>query len=314
MLPTDELIRKALTTQSNLQALVPQIWAAQIERNLRKRAVFQQSVLENTDLLVPGAGDKVYIPSLPDMAQADSLTEGTDMVPYALSNATSVPLVPAEFGMTIAASRKALDRIKYDGISEIIDRLSYSMSLRIEGNIAALFSASVPGTANKMSTIYANGKTTANVTATDTWNDQLLLNGIAALQQANNVPFEDGYWRLYISPTQYAAWLQDANTRQDLRYAAPARLLNGEVGVLHGTRVIVTNYIQNTSEGSGGLVPVQNALLLTPRWAAVAWKRRPEVVVDPTLYDMGRRRNFGVLADFDAELLHNERAIVLKSA
>ena len=55
-------------------------------------------------------------------------------------------------------------------------------------------------------------------------------------------------------------------------------------------------------------------MLTSPRWAAVAYKRRPEVIVDPTLYDMGRRRRFGVVADFDIEAIHAERAVCMTSA
>ena len=316
MLTSDELIRKATgqTTISQLQALIPQIWAAVIEKNLRMRAVFQQSVVENTDLLAPDAGDQVYIPILPDLAALGSLTEGTDITLTQLNTATSIPLKPSEVGMAVEVTRKALDRLKYDGIAEVMDRLSYAMSLNIEGKFATLFNQVVPGTSNKISTIYANNKVTGTIAATDLFSDQLMLNAIAALEQQNNVPFDDGYYRLYISPTQWAALLQDQNTRQDLRFAAPAQLLNGEKGVLHGCRIIVTNYIQNTLEGSGGTVTVQNAMLLAPRWAAIAWKRRPQPIIDPTLYDMGRRRRFGILADYDAELIHAERAMVLKSA
>jgi N4-gp56 family major capsid protein len=311
VMATDELVRKATTTTTQLQKLIPQIWAARIEKNLRKRAVFEQSVIVNTDLLVPGSGDTVYIPILADLGAAVALTEGTDMVITTLSTAASVPIVPTEYGVTVEVTRKALDRIKYDGMAEVMDRLSYAMSQAIEGALAGLYNQTVPSVGGGLSNVYANGKTSANITTADTFNDQLILNGIAQLQIANNIPFEDGYWRLYMSPTQWAALLQDTNTRQDLRWAAPERLLTGEVGALHGCRLIVTNYIQTDVENT---VNVQNAMLLAPRWAFIAYKRRPEVVVDPTLYDMGRRRRFGVVADFQTVLVHAERAQVLKSA
>ena len=316
MLSTDELIRKATgtTNQAILQALIPQIWAAVIEKNLRRRAVFQQSVVENTDLLVPNAGDKVYIPILPDLATLGPQTEGVDMVMTQLDNASSIPLEPSEFGMAVEVTRKALDRLKYDGIAEIMDRLSYSMSKRIEGDLVGLFSKAVPGTSTKMSALYPNGHDTTNIVATDVFSDKLILNGVAALEEQDNFPFDDGYYRLYISPSQYVALMQDTDTRQDLRFGAPDRLFTGEKGALHGCRVIVTNYIQTTNEGASSAVPVQNALLIAPRWAAIAWKRRPSPIIDPTLYDFGRKRRFGILADYDAELIHAERAVVLKSA
>lgn len=322
MLPSDELVIKATTLTSNVQALIPQIWAARLEKNLRKLKVFEQSVVVNTDLLVPGAGDTVYIPILPDLAAAPALTEGTDMVPIALNNAMSIPLKPQEYGMVVEITRKALDRMKYDGVAEIIDRLGYGMSLTIEGAIASLYSAAVPGTMNTLPVLYANGKSSTTITNADTFNDACILNAVEVLESKNNVPFEDGYYRLYISPSQWMSLLQDSNVRNSLMWADSghgdaARLLDGygplrnERGRLHGCRIIVTNYIQTDVENT---VTVQNAMLVAPRWAAIAYKRRPEVVVDPTLYDIGRRRRFGVVADFDTELIHYERAVVIKSA
>lgn len=308
---TDELVRKATTTTTQLQKLIPQIWAARIEKNLRKRAVFEQSVVANTDLLVPGSGDTVYIPMLADLGAATQLTEGTDMTITTLSTATSVPLVPVEYGVTVEVTRKALDRIKYDGMAEVMDRLSYAMSQAIEGAIGALYNATVPSVGGSLTTLYPNGHTSATIVAADVFSDKLMLAGIQNLLASDNIPFEDGYWRLYIAPAQWTALLQDTDTRQDLRFAAPQRLLNGEVGILHGCRILVTNYIKTATENT---ITVYKAMLLAPRWAFIAWKRRPEVVVDPTLYDMGRRRRFGVVADFDIELVHNNRAVVLTSA
>lgn len=320
---TDELIRKATATTTNVQPLIPQIWAATLEKNLRKRAVLEQLVIINGDLLAPEAGDTVYIPILPDVGASAALTEGTDMVITSITNATSVALKPTEYGTTFEITRKALDRMKYDGASALVDRLAYAMSQTIEGNIAALWNTVVPGTATKLSTVVPNGHTPATIVTADNFSDDLILRGRVALEQQNNVPFDDGYFVAVITPAQYRYLLNDTNTRQDLRFAAPQRLLNGEVGILHGCRIIVSNYVPSSgsgqsyapaNQGSGATVPVDAALLVAPRWAANAYKRRPQVVVDPTLYDMGRRRRFGVTADFDVELIHAERAVVLMSA
>jgi hypothetical protein len=307
---TDALVRKAITLTSNLTSIIPQLWAAELERNLRKRAVLQQSLVVNTDLLAPGAGNTVYIPILPDIAAASQLTEGTDMTDIALSNATSVALTPVEWGTSVGISRYALDRIKYDGVAAIIDRLGYAMSLAIEGKIAGLWNVAVPGTASKFTPYIVNGKTNLNIASTDVANDDLLLQGKVLLEQANNVPFSDGMYRWYIAPAQYKALIQDSNIRQDLRFANAPVLLRGEVGSLHNVRIIVTNYITTQTMNAQ---TVYNSLLVAPRWAAVAYKRKPQVVVDPTVYDFGRRRRFGVLADFDIEPIHAERAIVLQS-
>lgn len=311
-LATDVLVRKATTTSTQFAKLVPQLWAARIEKNLRKQRVLQESILEFNDLLVPGAGDTLFVPLLPDLGAAGSLTEGTDMAITTMTTATSVAYVPTEYGVTVEVTRKALDRIKYDGAAEVIDRLSYAMLQTLEGNTAALWNTAVPGTANFINVLYANNKLSTSMTSADTFNDSLILSGVAQLQVANNMPFPDGYYRLYITPTQYQALLSDTNTRQDIRWAAPERLINGEVGALHGVRIVVTNWLK--TQTLNGVANCPSALLVAPRWAAIANKRRPQVVVDPTLYDMGRRRRFGITADFDIELLHNERAQVLVSA
>jgi N4-gp56 family major capsid protein len=334
MLATDQLIKKSYSGSmvTNLTSLIPNLWAATLERNLRIRAVLQQSIVENTDLMVPNSGQTIYIPTLKDFTGTmASLTEGTDITVDALNTASTVAYTPTEYGKLVGITRKALDRIKYDGVAAVVDRLAYLASRTVETQIANLYSANVPGTSGSG---FANGQltteytlshtdvsnsnwggtptTTANIAATDVFNDELILRGVQVLQGFNNIPFPDGYYRLFISPIQYKALMLDTNTRQDLRFGAPQTLFTGEVGALHGCRIIVTNSIQTDTEDTS--VTVQNALLVAPRWAAVAWKRRPAVVIDPTLYDLGRRRQFGVVGDWDIELLHNDRAVVLKSA
>lgn len=314
MLATDELVLKATTATTDLAALISQVWARQLERNLRKRAVFEQSAVVNTDLAVPKGADRVFIPILPDLAAAVSLTEGTPMAVDKLNTATSVELLPAEWGKTIEISRKALDRLAYDGMAATLDRLAYSMSLAIEGRFASLYNVVVPGTANTFLSYYPNGHASATLVTTDTFSGDALIDAVALLQEQDNFPFDDGYYRCYITPKQYSDMMKDTNVRQDLRFAAPKAILNGEVGALHGCRIVVTNYINTALEGATSNVTAYKAMLVAPRWAAVAYKRRPQVVVDPTLYDMGRIRRFGVTADFDIEPLHHLRAVAITTA
>jgi hypothetical protein len=315
MLPIDELIAKATSTTTNVQADIPQLWQAFIEKNLRKHAVMEQngSVLVNLDLEVPNAGDTIFIPLLPDLGPATQLTEGTDMTMTSLTTATSVPLVPSEWGVAVEVTRKALDRMKADGVAEVVDRLAYSMSQAIEGALFGLYNATVGGTGNgqSLTTQYPNGHTSGTVVSTDTASDLVLLAAIAQLETLLNIPYDDGYYRWFITPLQFKQLIQDQNIRQDLRYAAPERLLNGEKGALHGVRIIVSMYV-NTATQNGTAVAF--SMLIAPRWAAIAYKRRPEVVVDPTLYDMGRRRRFGVTADFAVGLVHWERAVIVVTA
>lgn len=315
-LPSDILIQKSTgnTTTTQLQKLIPQLWAAQIEVNLRAKACFQESIVMDDSLLAPGAGDTVYIPSLPDIGDASALTENTDMVDIVLSSATSVPLIPSEYGTSVGMTRKALDRIKYDGIAAVMDRMSYSMTKKIEHAIAALYSASVPVVGGSLQDLYAQTSATGTIASTNVFDDDLLARGVEQLEINNCEPYDDGFWRLYISPQQKKELFQDSNVRNDLRWGQPERIFKNELGVLHNCRIIVTNFVAQGAEGSGGTVVTYKSILMTPRWAAMAWKRRPELVLDPTVYDYGRRRRMGITADFDIELLHADRAVVLTSA
>lgn len=328
-LATDKLIQKALTQQTNLQSLVPQIWAALMELNLRRRAVLEQSLLVNTDLVVPNSGDKVYIPALPDITAASALTEGTSLTATTLSNASSVSLTPAEYGQMVAITRKALDRIKYDGMAAIIDRLAYAMSIAIEQKIAALYNATANAalpnsqvvfggsTLTTIPSLYPNSHGSGSVVVTDVMSASVLSTAVAKMQQYDNIPFPDGNYWLFTTPDAFQSLIMDSNIRQDLRYAAPERLLNGDQGVLYGTRIILSNYLPGATGNTGiteNSIGVVKSLLVAPRWAAIAYKRRPEVIIDPTLYDLGRYRQFGVLADFDIQLLHPERAVVITTA
>jgi hypothetical protein len=166
-LAIDQLVAKAITQTSGQAAIIPELWAAELEPNLRKREVLQQSVLQNTDLLGE-PGDVVHIPTLPDLGAAAALTEGTDMTVGQLTDSTTVDLTPAEVGKAIGITRKALDRIKYDGMAAIVDRLAYSMSLYLEGTIAGLYNATVPVVGGSLTNQYPNSHASGTVVSTDT--------------------------------------------------------------------------------------------------------------------------------------------------
>jgi len=317
---TDELIQKALTQTTNWQTMIPQLWAAKLEVNLRKTSVFQQSLVTFDDLLVPGAGDQLHIPWLVDLGPVPAVQEGTNMPVQAMPNSADIVVKPTEYGQMYGVTRKMLDRIKYNGIGEILDRFAYAMQQTLETQVASLYNGVVPANPAdpnaKLRALYSNNKLTGTITPTDTFNDKLLLDGVVAARSNNCHTWPNGSFRCYISPAQWEALLLDNNIRADLRFAAPGQLLNdnadpiGVVAKLHGVDLIVTNYIQTTQENGN---TVFNALLVSPRWACITWKRRPEAMVDPTLYDLGRYRQLGITADFSIDLLHYARAFVLKS-
>lgn len=318
-MPIDELIQKATagdTTTGSFSYLIPHIWAAQLELNLRRHAVLQPSLVQDTSLL-DTPGDYVIIPTLPDVIDIVSqLTEDTDITVDKLGPDSSVTLTPTEWGGGIQFTRKVLDRMNYDGMAAAIDRISYSMSYQIETQIAALYSAletagSTTFSASSVSTI--NG-----VTASNTLNDYAFLAAQNFLRTKNAHPFPTGRYKFFIHPNQWESLMQDPNIRNDLRFFNPKAVIDGEnqenelVAIHHNCEVYVTNYVPVVNNSSS--VPVYKSLLVSPRWGAIAWKRKPAIVVDPTLYDFGRRRKVGITADFVVSTLHTERAVVVETA
>lgn len=310
-LPMDALVQKAITLSSNLTAIIPDLWASMIEPNLRKAAVLEQSLVQNTDLLGTD-GDVVHIPTLPDLSAAAALTEGTDMTVGALTDASSIDLTPSEVGKAIGITRKALDRIKYDGMAAIVERLAYSMSLYIEGTIAALWDNDLPGASGSaMTQIYPNSHDSSSVVVTDILTSDVLLDAVGELRALDVQPFPDGSFMFFLHPYQYRDLLKDTDVKNAIFYGSPQVMFRGEVGSLHNCRLIVTNHVVGATEHTS--IAVRKGLLVSPRWAAVAYKRQPQLVVDPTLYDFGRRRQVAVTADLDIQMLHLNRGIVVST-
>lgn len=312
-LEIDALVSKAITQTTDLATMIPKIWAKELEPNLRKRAVLQQSVVEFTDLL-NAPGDLLHVPDLPDLSAAAALTEGTDIVVTNLPTSAEVQLTPTEVGKGIGITRKTIDRLGYDGMSAIVERLAYSMSLFIEGSIAGLWNSAVPTKGGTFATQYPNGHATGTIVVGDTLSSVVIRHGVATLMASDVMPFDDGLFLLYIHPFQYEKLLADTDVRNDLRYGSPEPLFRNEMGVYANCRIILTTHLKTGAEGSGGLVTTYKSLLVSPRWAAIAWKRKPELVIDPTLLDFGRRRQVAVTADLQIASLHSERALVLVTA
>jgi N4-gp56 family major capsid protein len=309
--PIDEMVAKALTQTTDLSAIIPVLYQKFIEPNLRKRAILQQDMVINTDL-VGTPGDTVKLPILPDITAATVLTEGTAITVDKLNAASTVDLQPVEVGRAIGITRAALDRMLFSGVEEIMDRLSYAMSLYIEPGIAALYDASVPGTANKLTQVYPNGHSSANVATSDLFTADYLVDAGAQLAE-NDVPtWEDGTYHVFLTPTQYASFRKDAKVRADINFATPGTALRGEIGVWQNFRLFQSTHIKRVTENTD--VPVAKAFLTSPRWAAIAYKRMPQATIDPTVYDFGRERRFGITADLDIELVHNARALVLSTS
>ena len=303
----DELIAKSYTGSvvADQTAIIPNIIASQLEPNLRKAAVLQQSLVENTDLL-GNPGSNVFIPRLADGGTVAALTEGTDISIIALDASDSVEFTPSEVGLAFGITRKALDRIKFDGIAVIVSQLGYAMSLYVEGRIAGLYSGSVPGHGGEtVTSVYPNSHTSANVVAGDVFSPAVLQEAHTQLLETNNIPFPDGHFQCYMSPRQYLKFITDDKVRDDIHFSQPQVVMTGEMGIWNNIRIMQTNHIKQVVENTS--VNVQKALLVAPRWAAVAWKRRPEIVLDPTIYDFGRRRQFAIVADLDIQLLHADR-------
>lgn len=303
---------------STFNHLTPTLWSPQLERTLRRRSVLMPTLLENNDLLgVPG--DTIYIPTLPDTTGIfGSLTEGTDMTINHIDADSSVTLVPTEYGGALGFTRKVLDRLGYDGLASAMDQTAYDAAKYMNAQVAALYT----GLETATSEVFPGSSATsiATLTSTDTMDDQALLNAQLAFRKIDADSYDNGNYQLYLSPKQWNDFQGNSQIRSDIHYARPTYIVAGEnqgnsyVGTWHNIDIYCTNYILSSTTGTTGALPVYKALLLSPRWAVIGWKRKLSMVVDPTLYDMGRRRQFGITADYQIKLLHSDRAFVLETA
>jgi N4-gp56 family major capsid protein len=309
-LAIDALVQKAITMTTDLATMIPEVWAAELEPNLRKRAVLEQSLTVFSDL-ENAPGDTLHVPDLPDISAAVALTEGTDITVADLSDSAEVQLVPSEVGRGIGITRKTIDRLGYDGMAAIVERLAYAMSLYIEPTISGLWDDAVPTKGGTFTVQYPGGHDDTTIVAADTMSDAVVRHAVATMQATDVMPFDDGLYLLYMHPYQAEDYLQDDDVRTDIRYNSPAPLFRGEIGVHANCRIVLTTHLATATENS---ITAYKALLVSPRWAAVAYKRRPQIVVDPTLLDFGRRRQVAIVGDLKIASLHSDRALVLTTA
>lgn len=319
--PIEVLLAKASgTTNSELFTdIVPTVWASQVEKPWRETAMFDQFAVPFGDL-EGKPGDELVVPLLPDTADlVADLDENDDTVGVTQITAdSSVTLTPKEVGGGIAFTRFLTDRMQYDLIADSISQLSYSNSRVFQAKFASLYT----GLESASQKIYSSRSVTSiNGTSAD---DILMLETMLDigedLRVANAEPFADGRYKMFLNPHQYRKLSGDSKYQ---RYIENSSLVAGEMssslaikgaykGTFENIDIFVSNYIKGYTNTNG--VTVYKGLLLCPRWAAIAWKRRPALVIDPTLYDFGRKRQIAILSDYAIKLLNSERAWVVETA
>ena len=178
-------------------------------------------------------------------ANTTALTEGVTPAGTQMSVST-ITATPKQYGDFIAISDK-LDTVGIDpNITEASELCGDQAGLSLDTVVRDVVCAG-------SNVLYAAGTSRGEVAATDVLNSTLLKKAVRALRRQNVKPLEGGFYVGIIhSDTDYD--LQDDPLWQDVsKYNGGERIIEGEVGKLHGVKFVhSSNAPVFSGEGSGG--------------------------------------------------------------
>ena len=116
--------------------------------------------------------------------------------------------------------------------------------------------------------IYANGKTSANILATDTFNTDMMANAKTAFTIANNECKV-----IFVHPLQENSLIKLDGFTKVNELGSNRVVVRGQIGSYYGIDVIASNHITSAGEGAGSAVTVYKAIALGNRPFIFAPKR-----------------------------------------
>lgn len=217
----------------------------QIYNSLQPELFFEQLC---TVIDVPGGNytdrfimmDQIATSSVTAIA---SSSEGT--APTAIAEtATAGSSTPSQYGVTVEITDMVVLTTYFDIMTQVAQEVGRAVGRKIDANIQTV---GIAGT----NVLYGGGQTArANLTAADAIDATLILKGKQKMKANASPAFADGYYRAVISPnvaydlkanTSVAQWIDVS------KYAQPDKILNGEIGTIHGIRLLESANVQTIS-------------------------------------------------------------------
>lgn len=226
------------------QDFIPELWGDIIYKYFEERLVFK-NLIEDYSSLVQGQGKIIHIPEIAKMT-ASSLTDGAQ-VSYVAPAETNTQLTVDQHYYAAKLFTDVLQvQSNYDLINSYSKAMAYALAKQVDASIAAEL-------------------ITVNQGATLTTDDQITAAEFeAALANLgeNDIDYTGGDVFFVVNPTLYADMLNPAGTfganfmRADIAgfNADNSPLLSGQVGVLMGMPVFMSNSLSTGGTNVSGVI------------------------------------------------------------
>jgi len=226
------------------QDFIPELWGDIIYKYFEERLVFK-NLIEDYSSLVQGQGKIIHIPEIAKMT-ASSLTDGAQ-VSYVAPAETNTQLTVDQHYYAAKLFTDVLQvQSNYDLINSYSKAMAYALAKQVDASIAAEL-------------------ITVNQGATLTTDDQITAAEFeAALANLgeNDIDYTSGEVYFVVNPTLYADMLNPAGTfganfmRADIAgfNADNSPLLSGQVGVLMGMPVFMSNSLSSGGTNVSGVI------------------------------------------------------------
>ena len=226
------------------QDFIPELWGDIIYKYFEERLVFK-NLIEDYSSLVQGQGKIIHIPEIAKMTAA-SLTDGAQ-VSYVAPAETNTQLTVDQHYYAAKLFTDVLQvQSNYDLINSYSKAMAYALAKQVDASIAAEL-------------------ITVNQGATLTTDDQITAAEFeAALANLgeNDIDYTGGDVFFVVNPTLYADMLNPAGTfganfmRADIAgfNADNSPLLSGQVGVLMGMPVFMSNSLSTGGTNVSGVI------------------------------------------------------------
>ena len=286
-----------MTSAASYEYVSPIIWSAESEKWIYENSVFQGLAMrDNRYLNSPGRQGNY---TLNNQFSMGKLTEGVD-IPVSPLSFNQVTIMFFGYGDAKQVSKEALVQSFDYVLNDIRDGFAGAIQENRESVIVTeLMTTTSTG-------IYANGKNSSNILATDTFNTDMIADVKTAMKKTQARKCD----AIVIHPDQENAVLKLANFINASQYGSSRVIKSGEIGEYLGIKIMVSNHVTSATENS---VTVYKAIAFGRRPFIYAPKRLPEFAFEEET-KRSRAITASVWEMFGVTLLRDDSVVIMTSA
>jgi hypothetical protein len=244
---------------TEVTAVSQDLIASVVQEVLKQKSILLPTVSDYSAFVAPGA-KTVSIPKRTQFAAGDK-TENTDLTAQELTFSADSLALSKHKAIYAKLEKIAGLQANVQVAQEIVTEMAAELALQVDKDLITqlkLISTSAPD-----HWLDYSNTPTDTITEADILQARYLLN-------KQNVPMSDRF--MVISPDQEKAALQIANFIQQDRYAGNMAIMNGELGMAYGFRILVHNSLS-----------AADALFYHKSHVAFARQLQPEFLTDVSL-------------------------------